>query len=93
MIVPELSRGFVTWNYRVLVYVPFARDDVWFVTMTQALLWMTDPVPISQIGSLEDWDCRKRQNIPTPPCNLPNSCRLTFKPPKGVDSAWLAGTR
>lgn len=69
------------------------KDDVWFVTMTQALLWMTDPVPISQIGSLEDWDCRKRQNIPPPPCNLPNSCRLTFKPPKGVDSAWLAGTR
>ena len=26
------------------------KEDVYFVTATQALLWMTDPVPTSKLG-------------------------------------------
>ena len=69
------------------------RDDVWFVTMTQALYWMTDPIPINQLAQLDQWDCRKRKDIPDPACNLPNTCRISFKPPKDGDAAWVPGTR
>ncbi|XP_037086439.1 chitin deacetylase 1-like [Pollicipes pollicipes] len=69
------------------------KDDVWFVTMTQALFWMSDPVPLNQLTQLDDWDCRKRQNTPAPACNRPNTCRVLFKPPKDVDPSWLPGTR
>ncbi|XP_043203997.1 chitin deacetylase 1-like [Amphibalanus amphitrite] len=69
------------------------KDDVWFVTMTQALYWMTDPIPINQLAQLDQWDCRKRKDIPEPACNLPNTCRISFKPPKDGDPAWVPGTR
>jgi hypothetical protein len=59
-----------------------SRPDVWFVTITQALVWMTDPRPAKNLNTFDAWNCAKRQNIPPPPCNLPNSCALTFKPPE-----------
>ena len=61
--------------------------------MTQALYWMTDPVPINQLASLDQWDCRKRKDTPEPACNLPNTCKIAFKPPKDGDPAWIPGTR
>ncbi|KAF0291691.1 hypothetical protein FJT64_010266 [Amphibalanus amphitrite] len=71
----------------------FLKDDTWFVTMTQALLWMSDPVPVNQISQFDDWDCRKRKEVPPPACNLPNSCKVPFKPPPDVDKRWIPGTR
>ncbi|CAG2067041.1 unnamed protein product [Timema podura] len=63
------------------------RPDVWFVTVTQALVWMTEPRLAKNLNNFEAWDCTKRENLPSPPCNLPNSCALPFKPPEANTSA------
>lgn len=60
----------------------FYRPDVWFVTITQALTWMTDPKPVSQLKSYEPWDCKKRENLVPKPCKIPNKCALAFKRPE-----------
>lgn len=59
----------------------FSSPDVWFVTTTQALTWMTDPKPVKQLNNYEPWDCKKRDNLPPPPCKLSNKCALSFKKP------------
>jgi len=69
------------------------QDDVWFVTMTQALLWMSEPKKVSELSQYADWDCRKDERAPPPACNLPTSCPLAFRPPSGVDKSWKPGTR
>ena len=61
---------------------PCYRPDIWFVTITQALVWMTDPRPAKNLNTFDAWNCAKRQNIPPPPCNLPSSCALPFRPPE-----------
>ncbi|XP_063376788.1 chitin deacetylase 1 [Cydia fagiglandana] len=54
--------------------------DVWFLTMTQALTWITDPQTNKQMNNkYEAWRCDKE--LPRAPCNLPNKCALSFKPP------------
>ncbi len=63
------------------------RPDVWFVTVTQALVWMTDPRPAKDLNTLEAWKCEKKENLPPPPCSLPNSCAVPFKPPEANFSA------
>lgn len=56
------------------------RPDVWFVTTTQALTWITDPKPLKQINSnYEPWSCKKKQTNVQKPCNLSNKCALPFK--------------
>ncbi|XP_046664819.1 chitin deacetylase 1 [Homalodisca vitripennis] len=57
-------------------------DDVWFVTVTQALTWMTDPRPVKDLNNYEPWKCDKTDHLPPPPCNLPNKCALSFRPPE-----------
>ena len=34
------------------------KEDVYFVTGTQALLWMTEPTPLSKIKDFEPWQCK-----------------------------------
>lgn len=57
------------------------RPDVWFVTTTQALTWITDPKPIKLLNNYESWDCKKTDNLPPPPCKNTNKCALAFKRP------------
>jgi hypothetical protein len=58
----------------------FVRPDVWAVTTTQALVWMTDPKPAQELINYEPWLCKKEPNT-LGPCNLPNKCPLRFKAP------------
>ena len=37
-----------------------AKDDVYFVTGTQTLLWMTDPTPVSKLKNFEPWQCEDK---------------------------------
>lgn len=58
------------------------RPDVWFVTITQALTWITEPKRLNELGNYEAWSCSKRkENLPPPPCTTSNKCALSFKPP------------
>merc|ERR1711872_38949 len=82
------------------------KDGVYFVTATQALLWMTDPVPINKLDSLEAWECRE-EDLPPAPCKSPNKCSLAHKEVGGVNTVrymttcescpniypWLTNTR
>jgi len=54
------------------------QPNIWFVTATQSLLWITEPRPAEQLNTFEPWDCKKRV-VPSQPCNLPNKCQLNFK--------------
>ncbi|KAI4463980.1 chitin deacetylase-like 4 [Holotrichia oblita] len=55
--------------------------DVWFVTATQSLTWITDPKPVKELNNLEAWDCKKRDHLPGKGCNNSNKCALSFKKP------------
>ncbi|XP_063236003.1 chitin deacetylase 1 [Bacillus rossius redtenbacheri] len=75
--IKELEQGlhkFLDWTLTL--------PDVWFVTVTQALIWMTEPRTANTLNTFDAWNCAKRENIPPPPCNLPNSCALPFRPPE-----------
>ena len=37
-----------------------AKEDVWFVTGTQTLLWMTDPTPLTRLNNFEPWQCEDK---------------------------------
>lgn len=56
--------------------------DVWFVTTTQALTWITDPKSTNELGNYEAWKCDKKDQLPSKPCNLSNKCALPFKTSK-----------
>ncbi|CAH0406911.1 unnamed protein product [Chilo suppressalis] len=73
--IKELERGlqkFLRWAANL--------KDVYFVTVTQALTWMTDPKPAKSLTNYEPWRCDKN-DLPPAPCNLPNKCALSFKHP------------
>lgn len=55
------------------------RPDVWFLTTTQALQWMTDPKKLNQLNNYEPWSCSKKTANVQQPCNLSNKCALPFK--------------
>lgn len=65
---------------KFLISTIFFRPDVYFVTATQALTWMTDPKPLSALREYEGWSCKRKDNLPGPPCNNPQKCALDFKP-------------
>lgn len=52
---------------------------MWFVTITQALTWMTDPKPLKQLNNYEPWTCKKKENVPQAVCSNSNKCALSFK--------------
>lgn len=54
--------------------------DVWFVTITQALQWISDPKTLKEVNSnYEPWSCQKKQTNVQKPCSLTNTCALPFK--------------
>ncbi|XP_065158582.1 chitin deacetylase 1 isoform X1 [Atheta coriaria] len=75
--IKELEQGlhkFLDWTTTL--------PDVWFVTVTQALTWMTDPKSLTQLNNYEAWNCQKRkENIPSGGCNNSNKCALNYKNP------------
>jgi len=62
------------------------KKDVYFVTATQALLWLTDPVPVTKLDNFEPWQCKTKEELPAKPCKTPNSCSLAHKDSAGVNT-------
>ncbi|XP_023346591.1 uncharacterized protein LOC111715488 [Eurytemora carolleeae] len=52
-------------------------DDVYYVTATQALLWMTDPVGLDELILVDSWSCDPEEEKVDPPCVSPNQCALS----------------
>ncbi|XP_031636611.1 uncharacterized protein LOC116349354 [Contarinia nasturtii] len=72
--IKELEQGlhkFLDWALNL--------PDVWVVTTTQALQWITDPKPLKSLTNYEPWACQKKQSNVQAPCNLSNKCALPFK--------------
>jgi len=65
------------------------KPDVWFVTHTQALFWITEPKTIKEMANFPAWDCSERI-LPPKPCNLANSCPLPFKTANVTDTRYLS---
>jgi len=63
--------------------------DVWFVTHTQALLWLTAPKKTSELNNFQPWDCKDRI-VPSKPCNLPASCPLPFTEGNFTDTRYMS---
>lgn len=55
------------------------KEDVYFVTATQALLWMTEPTTLKDISKLDAWKCKTKDELPPRPCRRPNSCSLVHR--------------
>jgi len=72
--IKELERGL----HKFLDWVT-TLPDVWFVTTTQALTWITDPKPLKSLNNYEPWNCQKKPTAVQPPCNIANKCALPFK--------------
>lgn len=65
------------------------RPDVYFVTMTQALTWVSDPKPLTKLATIDAWDCKKTTPSASRPCNLPNSCALALKKANVTDTRYM----
>lgn len=44
---------------------------------------MTDPRESKGLNNYDAWNCQKREISTPAPCNLPNNCALSFRPPEG----------
>merc|ERR1712179_683923 len=62
--------------------------DVWFVTHTQALIWLTAPKKTTELNNFQPWDCKDRV-VPPKPCNLPASCALSFTEANLTDTRYM----
>jgi hypothetical protein len=69
------------------------RPDVWFVTTTQALQWITDPKKNKELNTFEAWDCRKQSTSTQKPCNIGNKCALSFKQENITDTRYMETCR
>lgn len=65
------------------------RPDVWFVTTTQALQWITDPKKNKELNTFEAWDCRKPATSTVKPCFYGNKCALSFKQGNITDTRYM----
>ena len=71
-----------------ILFFPFpVRPDVWFVTNTQALLWITEPKTLKEMTNYAPWDCNDRV-VPPKPCSLPTSCPLAFQSNNVTDTRY-----
>ncbi|CAG0887318.1 unnamed protein product [Darwinula stevensoni] len=81
---PKLEDGlglFLDWALQ--------QPNVYMVTATQALLWVTEPADISQIKNFEPWDCKKLPKRGKP-CNNPVKCGpLLFKTENYTGSRYM----
>jgi len=64
-------------------------DDVYYVSMTQALQWMQDPQTLDNLRNFEPWKCNAELHQLT--CNLGKSCELSLNP--DLEAANGGGTR
>ncbi|XP_055335510.1 uncharacterized protein LOC129586352 [Paramacrobiotus metropolitanus] len=53
--------------------------DVWVVTGSQAVAWMQNPTPLSQLTSFAPWQCSADDASRLPQCDTINACPLTFR--------------
>jgi len=54
-----------------------SRPDVYLVSSWEAIQWMRNPTPQSQMNTFNDWgDCEKSIPIEEQACNIPNVCKL-----------------
>ncbi|ENN82894.1 hypothetical protein YQE_00734, partial [Dendroctonus ponderosae] len=86
--IKELEKGlgkFLDWASNL--------PDVWFVTTTQALTWMTDPKGLKQLDNYEPWSCNKKDNLPPTPCKTSIKCALSFKKENFTDTRYLETCR
>lgn len=67
------------FSFLIINFLFNYSPDVWFVTVTQALTWITDPKTLKQLNNYEPWDCKKKPITAPKPCNNSNKCGLPFK--------------
>lgn len=54
--------------------------DVYFVTNNQAIEWIRHPVPVTNVGKFDPWQCKPRYLEPSEiACLQPNTCKLSSK--------------
>ena len=68
---PEMLDAFLYWLDEVIENHP----EVYFVTTTQVIQWIQNPVSIEAAKSFSPW-LEKCSPTPKPACNEPNSCQL-----------------
>lgn len=56
--------------------------DVYILTITQMLQYMTDPKELRDVNTIEAWKCDKSVAVAPKPCNIWNTCALPFKIPE-----------
>ncbi|XP_037935007.1 chitin deacetylase 1 [Teleopsis dalmanni] len=56
--------------------------DVYVLTITQMLQYMTDPKETRDVNTIESWKCDKSVAVAPKPCNNWNTCALPFKIPE-----------
>lgn len=86
--IKELENGFhkfMSW----LTNLP----DVWVVTTTQALQWITDPKTLNQLSTFDAWNCQKQTTQTQKPCNNSNKCALPFKLDNVTDTRYMETCR
>ncbi|XP_053641748.2 chitin deacetylase 8 [Cherax quadricarinatus] len=54
-------------------------EDVYYTTMTETLQWVTTPQRLNELSRFQPWDCKDKV-LPEPPCNAPESCKLSLEP-------------
>ncbi|OQV13829.1 hypothetical protein BV898_11938 [Hypsibius exemplaris] len=56
-----------------------AMPDVWIVTGSQAVAWMQQPTPVSQLPTFAPWLCSADDASRLPQCDTINACPLPFR--------------
>ncbi|CAO1383423.1 unnamed protein product [Diamesa tonsa] len=82
--IKELEQGF----HKFLEWAT-ELPDVWFVTTTQALQWITDPKKIKELNTFDAWDCRKSSTATVKPCKSGNKCALAYKSGNITDTRYM----
>jgi hypothetical protein len=61
------------------------NKDVYIVTNYQAIQWMRNPTPLSQLNTFEPWKCKDKKDIDPNlvACNHPKLCKLTSRQVRG----------
>lgn len=72
-----------------VAFILLLRPDVYFVTVTQALSWISEPRPLNQLANVESWDCKRTAPSASKPCNISNKCALAFKKDNITDTRYM----
>ncbi|XP_050732650.1 chitin deacetylase 1-like [Eriocheir sinensis] len=67
-------------------------EDVYYVTMTEALQWVTTPQALNDLSRFQPWNCEQKY-FPDPPCPKGDSCRLKLDPKFDNSTSKPFGTR